>query len=512
MTAGIRVLIVDPDPGFFTELSHALSGEGCTVRHAGDLASARRALEESAPDAVLVEERLPDGRGAELLRELRGREDAPALLAVALAPTTSSVAELVREGALDVLEKPVFGDRAVGAVLRAVDSRRAPRRAARPASDLSRPPIIGESDAVARLRDQITRVTDTPQTTVLIQGESGTGKELVARAIHFDGHRGARPFMAINCAALNENILEAELFGYERGAFTGANVTGKQGLFEAADGGSVFLDEVGEMAPSLQAKLLRFLEEKTFKRVGGLSDIRVDVRVIAATNRVLADSVASGVFREDLYYRLNVIRISLPPLRDRPEDVPLLAEHFLQQFTAKRRGRPLTLPPSVLSALCQYRWPGNIRELKNVIERLVARGIEGEVRLDDLPPEIQGDATPPTVVAASPAAASSLAQALYARVVERREDFWECVHATFMARDMTRADLRAMVERGLTTTGGNYRLLVELFGMPPSDYKRFLSFLRKYDCHVPFQQFRTPVATRGTADVPARPPAFRASA
>ena len=371
--------------------------------------------------------------------------------------------------------------------------------------------LVGVSAAVEAVRRAIHDAARC-DAKVLLTGESGVGKEVAANLIHAGGARARGRLVTVNCAAIAEGLLETELFGHVRGSFTGA-YRDRPGLFEVAHRGTVFIDEIGETSPRMQGMLLRFLETGEVQRVGSdQPHTIVDVRVIAATNRVLADSVASGVFREDLYYRLNVIRISLPPLRDRPEDVPLLAEHFLQQFTAKRRGRPLTLPPSVLSALCQYRWPGNIRELKNVIERLVARGIEGEVRLDDLPPEIQGDATPPTVVAASPAAASSLAQALYARVVERREDFWECVHATFMARDMTRADLRAMVERGLTTTGGNYRLLVELFGMPPSDYKRFLSFLRKYDCHVPFQQFRTPVATRGTADVPARPPAFRASA
>jgi DNA-binding NtrC family response regulator len=318
-----------------------------------------------------VEERLSDGRAVDLLRDLRKRDDAPVALATALAPSTSSVAELVREGAQDVLEKPLFADRAMAALLRAMDGRAAPRRAARPASDLSRPPIIGESDAVTRLRDQINRVTDTPQTTVLIQGESGTGKELVARAIHFDGRRGARPFMAINCAALNENILEAELFGYDRGAFTGANVAGKQGLFEAADGGSVFLDEVGEMAPSLQAKLLRFLEESTFKRVGGLKDIRVDLRVIAATNRDLWEDVRTGSFRKDLFFRLNVMPIQVPPLRERRSDILLLARHFLARFAADLRKGVASFSDEAERVLLDHPWPGNIRELRNVCEYAV---------------------------------------------------------------------------------------------------------------------------------------------
>jgi DNA-binding NtrC family response regulator len=371
MGVPFRLLIVDPDEGFFTELAHALGGEGFSVRHAPDAATARRELEDSAPDAIVVEERLPDARGADLVRELARREDAPCILATALRPAISAVAELVREGALDVLEKPLFADRLIQALAPALESRRSRSRGTRAASELSRPPIIGESSAVAHLRDQIARVTETPQTTVLIQGESGTGKELVARAIHFDGRRGARPFMAINCAALNENILEAELFGYERGAFTGASTAGKQGLFEAADGGSVFLDEVGDMPASLQAKLLRFLEESTFKRVGGLKDIRVDLRIIAATNRDLWDDVRNGSFRKDLFFRLNVMAIQVPPLRERQSDILLLARHFLARFAADLRKSVASFSDEAERMLLEHAWPGNIRELRNVCEYAV---------------------------------------------------------------------------------------------------------------------------------------------
>jgi DNA-binding NtrC family response regulator len=369
MAGGFRLLVVDPDPGFGTELAHVLAGEGFSVRHAGDIVAARRVLDDFAPDAVLLEERLPDGHAVELLRELKGREGGPVVLATALKPSVSSVAELVREGALDVLEKPLFADRVIQALAPALEGSRAARRA--PPSELSRPPIIGASDAVARLREKIARVTDTPQTTVLIQGESGTGKELVARAIHFDGRRGSRPFMAINCAALNENILEAELFGYERGAFTGAQAGGKQGLFEAADGGSVFLDEVGEMAPALQAKLLRFLEESTFKRVGGLKDVRVDLRIIAATNRDLWEDVRTGSFRKDLFFRLNVMPIQVPSLRERSSDILVLARHFLARFAGDLRKPVASFSEEAEKLLLEHSWPGNIRELRNVCEYAV---------------------------------------------------------------------------------------------------------------------------------------------
>jgi two-component system response regulator AtoC len=372
MAGGFRLLVVDPDPGFYTEVSHAVAGEGFAVRHAGDLAAARRTVDEFAPDAVLVEERLPDGGAIDLLADLRGRDGGPAVLATALRPPVSSVAALVRAGALDVLEKPLFADRVIQALAPAIEAARGTRRRERPApSVLSRPPIIGDGDGVRRLRETIARVTETPQTTVLIQGESGTGKELVARAIHFDGRRGSRPFMAINCAALNENILEAELFGYERGAFTGAQAGGKQGLFEAADGGSVFLDEVGEMAPALQAKLLRFLEESTFKRVGGLKDVRVDLRIIAATNRDLWEDVRTGSFRKDLFFRLSVMRIQVPPLRERADDILPLARHFLARFAADLRKPVTAFSEDAERVLVSHSWPGNVRELRNVCEYAV---------------------------------------------------------------------------------------------------------------------------------------------
>jgi len=358
--------------------------------------------------------------------------------------------------------------------------------------------LIGVSTAVEAVRRAVQDAARC-DAKVLLTGESGVGKEVVANLIHAGSARAHARLVTVNCAALAETLLETELFGHVRGSFTGA-YRDRPGLFEVAHRGTVFIDEIGETSPRMQGMLLRFLETGEVQRVGSdKPHTIVDVRVIAATNRVLAEGVANRTFREDLYYRLNVIRISLPPLRERPEDIPALLEHFLRQFTAKRQTRLSGLSPRALAALCAYQWPGNIRELKNVVERLVARGIEGEVGVDDLPPEIHKAIAPPssTPVAAAPAAAS-VAQTLYERVVEHHEDFWECVHSTFMARDMTRADLRAIVERGLASTGGNYRLLVELFGMPASDYKRFLSFLRKYQCHVPFQQFRSAIGTRLT--------------
>jgi transcriptional regulator with PAS, ATPase and Fis domain len=237
--------------------------------------------------------------------------------------------------------------------------------------------IVGESAAIQRVRALLQKIATSPASTVLLTGESGTGKDLAAQVIHYASARATHPFMNITCSALPETLLESELFGHERGAFTGADRQ-KRGLIESADGGTVFLDEIGEMVPALQAKLLRFLEEKTFKRVGGAQDLRVDVRVIAATNRTLEDEVRKGRFREDLYYRLNVVPIVLPPLRQRAEDIPLLLNYYVESYNAEFRKRVMRIAPDALARLKGYPWPGNIRELKNAVERamLLTEGAE----------------------------------------------------------------------------------------------------------------------------------------
>lgn len=319
--------------------------------------------------------RLPDGTGLELLSDASRRGEAPVGMVIADHLDTRDIVEAMRRGAVDVLEKPVYAERIISLLQPALEKRRQTSRKTdsgpAPVSPLSRPPIVGGSLALKRVMDQVARVAGTPGTTVLIQGESGTGKELVARAIHFDGDRRDRPFMAINCAALNESILEAELFGYEKGAFTGANTTGKKGLFEAAHGGTVFLDEIGEMSTALQAKLLRILQESTFKRVGGIHDVTVDIRIIAATNRDLWDEVATGGFRKDLYFRLNVMPIRIPPLRERSEDTVELARHFLERFAEAMRKPIQGLSEEAERILSDHPWPGNVRELRNVCEYAV---------------------------------------------------------------------------------------------------------------------------------------------
>ncbi len=367
------VLVVDSDPGFAAELSHALAPEGYAVRRAADLSDARRSLADLAADAAIVADRFSDGSAVDFIKELKARSDQPVVIFTAVAPDVRLAIDALRAGAHDVLEKPLFAERVLAVLAPALDARERAARAARAAEphELARPPIVGGSAALCELRDRIARVAATPHTTTLVQGESGSGKELVARAVHFDGRRAGRQFMAINCAALNENILEAELFGYERGAFTGAAAGGKQGLLEAADGGSLFLDEVGEMSPGLQAKLLRFLQEGSFKRVGGVKDVRVDVRIIAATNRELWEDVRSGTFRKDLFFRLNVMTIRVPALRERPEDVAPLAEHFLRKFSADLRKPASSFSDEARKRLEEYEWPGNVRELRNVCEYAV---------------------------------------------------------------------------------------------------------------------------------------------
>jgi len=367
------ILIVEPDATQRGELEESLKVEGYRVVSAGDLHTARRLLSSQPTDAVLTELRLPEGNALDFIREASRRSGAPTIVAMTDYPDTREVVEAMRRGALDVIEKPVYAERLNHLLQGAIEARRGktPRKGAQGVDQLSRPPIVGNSPELRKVLDQVARVAATPTTTVLIQGESGTGKELVARAIHFDGKRADSPFMAINCAALNESILEAELFGYEKGAFTGANTTGKKGLFEAADGGTVFLDEIGEMSQSLQAKLLRVLQENSFKRVGGVQDVSVDIRIIAATNRDLWDEAAAGRFRKDLYFRLNVMPIRVPSLRERRQDITELSRHFLDRFAESLRKPIRGLSDDAEQMLSEHAWPGNVRELRNVCEYAV---------------------------------------------------------------------------------------------------------------------------------------------
>jgi transcriptional regulator with GAF, ATPase, and Fis domain len=370
--------------------------------------------------------------------------------------------------------------------------------------------LVGASPAIQTLQEEIHYAAKC-DAKVLVTGESGAGKEIVARLIHASSARSRSALITVNCAALSETLLETELFGHVRGSFTGA-YRDRLGAFEQAHRGTVFMDEIGETSPRMQGLLLRFLETGEIQRVGSDQiQNRVDVRVIAATNRVLVESVANKTFREDLYYRLNVIHLRVPPLRERVEDIPVLMEFFLDQFARQYQVERPTLSAEAMQTLTEHGWPGNVRELKNVVERLVIRARSGDIRRDDLPLEVLR-ATPVAVPVTSPAARPA-ADVLFERMVNGGESFWSCVYAPFMARDLTRDDLRAIVRKGLERTSGNYKVMVELFNMPGDDYKRFLGFLRKYQCHMPFQQFRSAALSREGAKTAADlPPSGRIAA
>jgi DNA-binding NtrC family response regulator len=335
---------------------------------------------------------------------------------------------------------------------------------------------------------------------VLVTGESGVGKELVARLIHERSRRRATRFVAINCAGLPETLLESELFGHVRGSFTGA-YRDKRGWLEMAHGGTIFMDEIGEMSLRMQAMLLRFLETGEIQRVGSERPLPpLDVRVIAATHRNLVQHVNDKSFREDLYYRLNVIHIEVPPLRDRRGDIPGLLAHFLSMFSETHRLPAPDITSDALERLTMYDWPGNVRELKNVAERLVVGSHDGTIGVGSLPHEVAQRQLPrPRVSAAAPSNQSSaVLQQRLERLMKDRVSFWSEVHKPFMDRDLTRDDVRELVRVGLAHTRGNYKMLVSAFNMPPRDYKRFLSFLRAYECHVSFRQFR--MLTEGADD------------
>ena len=345
----------------------------------------------------------------------------------------------------------------------------------------SEPTLIGCSAAIERLRAAAARVA-VGQAKVLITGESGVGKDLLARFIHARSSRADRPFVAINCAGVSETLLESELFGHVKGSFTGA-YRDKAGLFQLGDKGTVFLDEIGEMSLRMQAMLLRFLENGEIKPVG--SDVvssKVDVRIIAATNRNLPDMVARGLFREDLLYRIMVFQLEVPPLRDRREDIRPLIAHL----TAKHNTQ-VSIDEEALAVMERYHWPGNIRELQNVVEQLAWLGT-GTAGVTDLPPTLLTAAN--GTMRLGRERRRRLCDQLYESLTNRSCSFWEHVYPMFINRDLTRADLTALVAKALAATAGNYRAVLPLLGMEPSDYKRFLNLLSTHGCTVDFREFR----------------------
>jgi DNA-binding NtrC family response regulator len=351
--------------------------------------------------------------------------------------------------------------------------------------------LIGTSAAMRSVRQDI-ELAARSDGKVLVTGETGVGKEVIATLIHQLGARRLAPMATVNCAGVPDALLESELFGHVRGSFTDA-YRDKAGILESAANGIVFLDEVGEMSPRMQGALLRFLETGELQRIGAdRVHGHVDVRVISATNRDLVGEMNSGRFRQDLYYRLNVVHIHVPPLRERRDDIPLLLTHFIDRYSCKYQTPRPQFGPGVMERLVAGDWPGNVRQLKNVAERLVVRSSGGTVRVDALAhaDEYGMTSTSRGDRPGARAALNDVESELLRRMIEGCESFWSVVHAPFMKRDLSRSQLKGVVEQGLSHTGGSYRQLVRLFNMPPEHYKRFLAFLQSHECHVPFQAFR----------------------
>jgi two-component system response regulator PilR (NtrC family) len=389
--------VIDDEASLVELITLVLGEEGYEVTVAGSAAEGRRALEGAKPDLVLCDIMMPDGNGLDLLREVKESDPHVAVIMMTAYSSSQSAIEAMRAGAYDYLSKPFDVEELKVLVERALEKSELEVENVYLRKELESrytfANIIGSSRSMQEIFRLIERVAQTVST-VLVQGESGTGKELIARAIHFQGPRSGARFLSINCGALPENLLESELFGHERGAFTGA-VREKKGLFQEAGGGTLFLDEIGEMTPSMQVKLLRALQERRVRKVGGTMEEPVDVRIIAATNQDLEEMVAAGTFREDLYYRINVIPIRLPALRQRREDIPLLADHFLAQYSEQLGVTPKKISVEAIRALEAHTWPGNVRELENVIERAVALTSEETITTRDLPSDLTGQMARP---------------------------------------------------------------------------------------------------------------------
>ena len=377
--------------------------------------------------------------------------------------------------------------------------------------------IIGTSPAITELKAEVERVARS-DAKVLITGESGS-VEVIARSINDQSSR-AQSFVPVNCAGIPETLLESELFGHVKGSFTGA-YRDKPGKLEMADNGTIFLDEIGEMTLRMQGLLLRFLETGEIQKVGAERTAKAtNVRVMTATNRNLRDLIAQGQFREDLFYRINVIHLVVPPLRDRREDIPLLVDHFLRRFTANGHAlahgnghaagnghgtgsghatgngivngaithSPVVgISPEAMEALCAYAWPGNVRQVENVVERLVVTGRRAVIEIDDLSPELRA---PGQNGRPGRERRRTVADDLFKKLVEERESFWNVVYPLYMNREITRGNVRDLVRKGLEEARGNYKIVLRLFNMESTDYKRFLNFLRKHDCQLPFKNYR----------------------
>ena len=384
-----KILVVDDEKLIRWTLEQHLVKEGYEVASAESAEKGLALINEDPPDLVLLDNRLPEMTGLELLEKLNVQERGIMVIMITAYGMVETAVKAMKHGAYDYISKPFNLEEITFVIKKALEagSLRTQVKQLRQEFSSKVDTIIGECDEMMKVKNLILKIAKSDATTVLIQGESGTGKELVAKALHYSSARADQPFMAINCAALPVTLLESELMGHEKGAFTDAK-TSKKGLFELADEGTVFLDEIGDMDMSMQAKLLRMLEEKTFKRVGGVKDIKVNVRLVSATNQELLKAMREGRFRKDLYYRLQVVPIYLPALRDRGQDILVLARHFIDYFNKECHKNVLGISKEAEQILLSHHWPGNVRELKNVIERAMILDIDNEILPEHLSPDI----------------------------------------------------------------------------------------------------------------------------
>ncbi len=386
-----RILIVDDEKNMRWVLGQALSSEGFEVVEAADGKEALAAVAEAEPDVMVLDHRMPGKDGMEVLRTLRSKDARFPIIMLTAHGNVATAVDAMKAGATEYLTKPFDLEELKLAITKALTYSEMVAEVERLRGELDREydvqGIVATDPGMTDILETVHKVAPT-SATVMIYGESGTGKELIARALHMLSTRAAKPFVSVSAGALPETLLESELFGYEKGAFTGA-MTAKPGRFEMANGGTLFLDEIGDISPATQVKLLRVLQERRFERLGGTRSIEVDVRVVAATNQDLQQLIADGGFREDLFYRLNVVPITLPPLRQRSGDIPVLVAHFMEKFNANDK----RLTPDAMQALVHYQWPGNIRELENTIERIVILSHGEEIELSDLPAEVRAGVT-----------------------------------------------------------------------------------------------------------------------
>jgi len=388
-----NILILDDEQNYLLVLDAILSDAGYKATPLSDPEMGLAFLEESEVDVVITDMKMPKLTGKEVLDHIKKHyPQIPVLIMTAFGSIEAAV-EAMRTGAFDYITKPFSNEELLLSISKAMQYARAQqenRQLRRQIQERFGPEnIIGRDKSMRHVLDMVHRAAPS-RSTVLVTGESGTGKELIAKAIHNDSPRKDGPFVSVNCMALNPGVLESELFGHEKGSFTGA-VSRRRGRFELADKGTLFLDEIGELSQDMQVKLLRVLQERCFERVGGTEAVEVDIRIVAATNRDLVKAVAEGIFREDLFYRLNVVSIHLPPLRERREDIPFLAAHFLDKFAKENTREMKGFSPSAMDYLSAYEWPGNVRQLENVSERCVVLSSGDTVGAEDLPPEIKDE-------------------------------------------------------------------------------------------------------------------------